>query len=270
MPSPFPGMDPYLESPSFWGGFHSNLYNRIQTALNAQLPDGYYADIEEYVWLQEDQSEERLLLGRPDAFVTEKNGRSAPSSGKGGVATYSLPERVSLPKAAKRKHRLVKIVGPDNQTVVTVIEVLSPSNKERGIDREKYLNKRDEYLGSGTNFIEIDLLRDGGRMPLGKPSPRTADYYIFVCRGKNYPDAEVWPFTIRDQIPLFPVPLKPDDGETPLDIQSCITEIYKANRYSMRIDYSNPPTPPFSPVDAEWASERLKSTGAKKQKKSSK
>jgi hypothetical protein len=175
---------------------------------------------------------------------------------------------VTLPKAAKRKHCLVKIVGPDHLTVVTVIEVLSPSNKERGTERERYLNKHDEYLGSGTNFVEIDILRDGGRMPLGKPPTRTADYYIIVSRGCNYPHAEVSPFTIRDQIPLFPVPLKPKDGEVLLDLQSCVTEIDNTNRYAMRIDYSKPPIPPFGSVDTDWVGELLKSTAGKKQKKS--
>ncbi|MGL6094387.1 MAG: DUF4058 family protein, partial [Fimbriiglobus sp.] len=38
MPSPFPGMDPYLEDPTYWGGFHTNLYTGIQRALNQTLP----------------------------------------------------------------------------------------------------------------------------------------------------------------------------------------------------------------------------------------
>ncbi len=267
MPSPFPGMDPYLAPPRLWGGFHTNLYTRIQTALNSQLPNGYFADIDEYVWLQEDQSEERQLLGKPDTFVTDKNGTPPTiASGKGGIATMPPPVQVTLPKAKKRKHRFVKIVGPDHVRVVTVIEVLSPSNKERGEDREKYLDKRDEYLGTGTNLVEIDLLRDGAHMPFGKPSPQISDYYHFVCRSRNYPHAEVWPFTIRNPIPAIPVPLKPEHGDTQLDLQSCVTEIYDTNRYAMRIDYSQPPTPPLGSLDAEWANELLKKH-AKKRKK---
>jgi hypothetical protein len=267
MPSPFPGMDPYLESSVFWGGFHSNLYSRIQTVLNRRLPEGYFAEVDEYVWLETDQSEERQLLGKPDTYITDKNRSSAPIvSGRGRIATMPEPVQVTLPKAKKRKHRFVKIVGPDHVLVVTVIEVLSPSNKERSGDREKYLEKRDEYLGTGTNLVEIDLLRDGARMPFGKPSPEIADYYLFVCRGRSYPHAEVWPFTIRDSIPQIPVPLKPGHSDTPLDLQSCVSEIYDTNRYSMRIDYSQPPTPPFGTVDAEWATALVKKNAAKRKK----
>ena len=103
-------------------------------------------------------------------------------------------------------------------------------------------------------------------MPFGKPSPQISDYYLFVCRGCNYPNAEVWPFTIRDAVPPIPVPLKPEHGDTPLDLQSCLSEIYNTNRYAMRIDYSQPPTPPFGSNDAEWATELLKKNAAKKKK----
>jgi hypothetical protein len=267
MPSPFPGMDPYLEGSIFWGGFHTRLYNAISQKLNGQLPEGYFAEIDEYVWLQAEQPEVRQLLGKPDTFVTDKNGSSATSAaGKGGIAIMPPSMHVTLPKAKKRKHRFVKIVGPDHVRIVTVIEILSPSNEERGEEREKYLDKRDEYLGTGTNLVEIELLRDGARMPFGKPSPMVADYYLFVCRGCNYPQAEVWPFTIHNPIPSIPVPLKPEHGDTQLDLQSCVTEIYDTNRYAMRIDYSLPLAPPLSTPDAEWATELLKKH-AKKRKK---
>ena len=267
MPSPFPGLDPYLECNGLWAGFQSNLYNRIQTALNQKMPDGYYAEIDEYVWLETEQCDERLLLGKADAFLSDKNGTPLDMTwGQGGVATTSEAVRVTFPKAKKRKQRFVKIVGPDRVRVVTVIEVLSPSNKERSQDREKYLDKRDEYLGTGTNLVEIDLLRDGARMPFGKPSPRITDYYLFICRGSNYPQAEVWPFSIREPIPTLPIPLKPEDGETPLDLQNCVTEIYNTNRYAMRIDYSRPQTPPFAESDEDWAAKLLK-THREKMKK---
>jgi hypothetical protein len=261
-------MDPYLESSVSWGGFHSRLCVAISDKLNGTMPARYYAEIDEYVWLEEEQPEKRLLLGKPDTFIRDTNSTSRKMvSGAGGVAIITQPVQITLPESKKRKHRFVKIVGPDHVRVVTVIEVLSPSNKERGPDREKYLSKRDEYLGSGTNLVEIDLLRDGGRMPLGRPSPRIADYYLFVCRGSDYPKADVWPFTIRDPIPPIPVPLKPEHGDTPLDLQSCVSEIYDTNRYSMRIDYSQPPAPPFGSLDAVWAKELLHKYARKGKKK---
>lgn len=267
MPSPFPGMDPYLEAPEFWGGFHVRLYNKIGESLNATLPEGYYAELDEYVWLQEEQSEERERLGKPDTFISDQNGAHESAKGKGGIAIMPSPVYVSLPKAIKRKHRFVKIVGPDRLTVVTVIEVLSPANKAKGEERKTYLDKRGEYLATGTNLVEIDLLRDGGRMPFGEPPPKMADYYLFVCRKSEYPRAEVWPFTIRYSIPTIPVPLKPEHGDVPLDLQRGVLEVYDLNRYSQRIDYSNPPEPALRRPDAEWAAELLQKHARKSKKK---
>jgi hypothetical protein len=266
-------MDPYLETPRLWGGLHTNLYTRIQTALNQSLPSGYYADIDEYVWLQEEQLEDQLedqpmrrkLFGKPDVQVIARNGKSL-SPQKGGTATIPPPVQVTLPKARKRKNRFVKIVGPDQMRIVTVIEVLSPSNKEKGEDREKYLNKRAEYLGAGVNRVEIDLLRHGTRMPLGKPSPVVADYYLLVCRARQYPQAEAWPVTIRDPLPTIPVSLKAEHGDSTLDLQSCLAEIYDTNRYAMRIRYTERLAPPLSIRDAEWASELLKKHSKKRKK----
>jgi Protein of unknown function (DUF4058) len=51
MPSPFPGMDPYLESPGLWPDVHHQLISEFQALLVAQLRPRYYAtvDIRTYV-----------------------------------------------------------------------------------------------------------------------------------------------------------------------------------------------------------------------------
>jgi hypothetical protein len=256
-------MDPYLEAPAYWSGFHTNLYLQIQLTLNRTMPEGYYAEIDEYVWLQPEESDKRILLGKPDTFVARRKGAQAGSGTVGDVAVIAPPVTVTLPKARKRSRRFVKVVAPDGATVVSVIEVLSPSNKGNAEDRKKYLEKRAEYFATGTNLVEIDLLRGGDRMPLGRPSPPAADYYVFVCRGKEYPRADVWPFTIRDPIPAVPVPLKPEHPDVPLDLQACVTEIYDTQRYAGRVDYTCELTPSLREADATWAAERLKSRATK-------
>jgi len=265
MPSPFPGMDPYLEAPAFWSGFHLRLIAAISTELNRHLPERYYAEIDEYVWLHtEDDGTE--LLGKPDVFVPDKNGSHTKTRGgqPNSAAVLAPPVDVTMPRAKKRKQRFVKIVAADHQTVVTVIEILSPTNKVTSEGRKKYLEKRNEYLGSTTSFVELDLLRAGERMAMGRPSPPDADYYFFVCRGGKYPKAQVWPFTVRDPIPAFPVPLGPKDADVPLNLQYCMAEIYDSSRYGMRIDYSQSTAPALRPADAEWAAELLKKSAKKK------
>lgn len=267
MPSPFPGMDPYLEDPAFWAGFHVSLIVHISAALNRVLPDKYFADVDEYVWLQAEDEDERQLLGRPDAFVTGTASNAPVSPSPSAATAFAPPVTVTLPTAKKKKHRFVKIVGPNHGTVVTVVELLSPSNKRKGEDREKHLAKRAEYLGTRTNLVEVDLLRAGQRMPMGTPQPPDADHYVFVCRGGSYPRAGVWPFTVRDTIPAVPVPLGREDPDVRLDFQPLVAEIYEAGRYATRIDYSLPPVPALRPVDAAWAADLLKKQATKKKKK---
>jgi hypothetical protein len=43
MPSPFPGMDPYLEAPPIWPDFHDAVAGQIRAALNQTLRAPYYA-----------------------------------------------------------------------------------------------------------------------------------------------------------------------------------------------------------------------------------
>src|SRR5438874_11797542 len=47
MPSPFPGMDPYLETPNLWPDVHHELISQIRSALNPALLPRYvsWADL---------------------------------------------------------------------------------------------------------------------------------------------------------------------------------------------------------------------------------
>ena len=264
MPSPFPGMDPYLEDPVYWGGVHSRLIAGLDAELNRILPDGYFADVDEHVWLQAEEPEDRRLLGRPDNLVTYTNGTEAHRKRSGGVAVAEPTTEAVLPTVRRETQKYVKVVAPDHSTVVTVIEILSPSNKSS--DRGKYLAKREEYIAARTNLIEVDLLRDGQRMPMGRPSSPGGDYYIFASRSIDYPSVQVWQLTVRDSLPNFPVPLRPEDGEIAIPLQSLFDELYDAKRYSRRIDYSIPPVPPLRSTDAVWAVDLLMKASRKKKK----
>jgi hypothetical protein len=257
-------MDPYLEEPAFWGGLHSRLIASLDGALNRLLPDGYYADVDEHVWLQAEEPEERRLVGRPDNFVTHRNGTESHRVQSGGVAVAEPTTEAMFPIQKRETQKYVKVVGPDRSTVVSVIEILSPSNKSS--DRSRYLAKREEYLAARTNLVEIDLLRDGQRMPMGRPSSPGGDYYYVVARGASYPAVQVWRFTVRDRMPNFPLPLLERDGDLAIPFQSLFDAVYDTKRYSTRIDYSLPPIPPLRSLDAEWAADLLKKPARKRKK----
>ena len=258
MPSPFPGMDPYLEEPSLWPDVHTTLLVEMRTALNAILPERYGTFIDRYVWLHEPDAEARTLLGKPDTFIAERG----LTGGQMGVATLA-PAVVILPAVRRQGQRYLRIIDRRNRRVVTVLELLSPSNKETGSDRENYLTKRNEYLAAGTNLVEIDLLRGGQRLPLGEPNPAPADYYVLVSRASEFPRAGIWPFSVRDPFPPVLVPLNPEDQPVTLDVKACLDLVYDKARYDLELDYSVPPVPPLREPDAAWASQLLasRSTG---------
>jgi hypothetical protein len=261
MPSPFPGMDPYLEG-SLWPDVHWSLIYSFRAAIAAQLPDGYAARIDQYVWLQDVDTEEKWRQGKPDAFVIESGGRAAKPGRQAAVAEPTM--YVTFPAAKRTGNRVIKIIDQKDRRVVTVIELLSPANKTPGEDRTFYLDKRKEYLATDTNLVEIDLLRDGDRLPMGKPKPRPADYYVVVSRAEVFPQVAVWALTVRDALPTIPIPLKEGDPDVSLALRPCLDRAYDDARYDDGIDYTQPPDPVLRRPDAEWAAELLKKHARKK------
>ena len=255
MPSPFPGMDPYLERPEFWKECHTALIYLIHAQLNARLPEGYMASTDIHVWLQEADAESRRVRREPDVIVSESTG------GGSAVALQSkaqaAPTEVTLPVVERKGSRFVTIVDKSNNRVVTAIEILSPANKTSGPDRDAYLAKRDDYFLAKVNLVEIDLLRSGLRPPISEQDQPPFDYYIMVCRNSRFPKAGFWRIGIREALPSIPVPLKPEDADCPLDLRACLDRGYEVGRWARKANYNMPSDPPLSEPDATWARELL-------------
>ena len=263
MPSPFPGMDPYLEHPAYWSGFHTRYIVALSEAITPLLPRGYFAEVQQYIWLEAEDDPERRWVG-PDVYVGERKGKRPPST-KPAVTTAPTAV-VTIPMPKKPGKRYISIHDKDRNQVVTVVELLSPSDKGARKDRTNYLAKREEYLGAGVNFVEIDLLRAGARPPTGDPAPPDGDYFILVSRADTFPEVSVWAFTVRDPMPVIPVPVKPQYDSIPLALRPALDRTYEGARYGDRIDYTQPPTPALRTVDGEWAAGLLNKP-AKKRKK---
>lgn len=257
MPSPFPGMDPYLESPRHWGSVHNRLNGAIEAQLNRGLPPGYVAELDQYVWLTEEPGEPELLV-RPDAIVAR---RDDPHSSNGGgmalvVAQSVLAEptvETTLGKSKRRRKTVVKITTADGAQVLTLLEVLSPSNKSRGAGRTAYLARRSEYLAAGVNLVEIDLLRAGDRPPVGAPQLPATDYYVVICPAERPTKALVWAFGVREAIPVVAVPFKAGLAPVALDVRACLDRAYDDGRYRDKLRYDGACDPPLRKGDGEWA-----------------
>lgn len=268
MPSPFPGMDPYLEAPHIWPDLHNALAGGIRSELNQTLPRPYYARMEmrtELGIVEDGKSRQRII---PDITVVRL---PHPQAAPGGVAVIDHPRRgISnsvefLMQSEPIRHYFVEIRdSSQGHKLITLIEILSPSNKRRGPDREAYRAKQREVLESDAHLIEIDLLRSGDRvMPdvnltaLIHQLDQPVDYLVLVNRAWRRGGVlayQVFPFGLREWLPCIPVPLKQDEPEVPLDLQFVFNRAYDGGPYRRgAVDYNRPPEPPLSGDDAGWA-----------------
>jgi hypothetical protein len=150
--------------------------------------------------------------------------------------------------------------------VITVLELLSPANKLSAQGRRQYETKRAHVLGSQTNLIEIDLLRNGRPFPIDappetRPALQRAHYRAIVSRAQQRPRADAYAFTVRDPIPDLPVPLRPGDDALTLPLNDLLHEVYERGQYGLAVDYRRPPPPPpVEDEDAAWIATRLAKT----------
>jgi hypothetical protein len=252
-------MDPFIEDPALWAGFHSAMPVYIRSALSPHLPEGYFIDIDRGVWIDSDETPE--FLGRPDAYVGMFDTSDDDDEG-GGVAVTSMaviakPTKVVEFEATATRQKALKIIDKSSNKVVTAIELLSPSNKDPHDGRASYLRKRNDYFAAGVNLVELDLLREGERLPMGRPKLAPFDYSALVSIAVQFPRVPLWAWTIRDPFPELPVPLKPRDGFIPMSLKPCLDQAYLDGRYGDRIDYRKKPAGGLTRSDRAWLEKRL-------------
>ena len=245
MPSPFPGMNPYLERATAWESFHPGFIAAAQIHIASQLPHDYVIRIENRLYIHESPIDRRFL-GHSDLGIAH------PTISNGGVATIeAAPVQITILDAVDiERIGFLTIRDRDGNDLISVIELLSPTKKYSGPDREQYLGKRRELLRSRTHFVELDLLRGGPRMP--PEELPTCDYCAIVSRVETRPKAGVWPWRMRDPMPPVPIPLRAPHPDASLNLKLLIDQIYDGGRYGNYI-YSGPPEPLLSPDDAVWA-----------------
>ena len=272
MPSPFPGMDPYLESPDVWPDFHDALTAQIRGELNRILPPAYYAQLEmrPEIGIIGDDTRRHIV---PDVSVQQSRPGHSNSPG-GSVAVLNGPRTDISPSlqitvaSEPIRHHFVEVRAQRGRVLVTLIEIVSPSNKCPGVDRQAYQDKQQEVLGSDASLVEIDLLRSG-RPVVGGPEVTEAvgrlqqrvDYVVLVGRAWRRGaqlDHQLFPLTVHDILPCIPVPLRQGEDEIPLDLQYIFNLAYDSGPYRRgAVDYTSDPAVPLVPEDRAWANELL-------------
>jgi hypothetical protein len=246
VPSPFPGMNPYLEGSGDWEDFHGGFLHRLRAQLTLKVIPRYRVRVDKQVYLREMPDLPWRLVGKPDLAVTGGHGAATVA-----VAVMDSPVKVQLQLAAVEEVSLrrLEILDTDSEEVVTVLELLSPANKSKGSDRVQYLRKRERLIESGVNFVELDLLRGG---PRTSPDIPACDYCALVARIAEVPTAGVWPWRLADPMPPIPVPLRPGEPEPTLDLKAALDAVYDEAGYDYTV-YRREPDPALTAEQAAWA-----------------
>lgn len=260
MPSPFPGMDPYLERPDLWPSFHDSLVNCIRGALQPVLRPRYLPVTQHRLYVVEAYDATR---------ADDQADHSSPREGTAsGIPGAEAPAVFKLQREPVREP-LIHIIDPsaDNRAV-TVIEVLSPANKKPGPGHVSYIREREEAWEDGTNLVEIDLLHAGE--PAVRVSAENLDllrpwrYLVAVTRG-NPAQQEVYALPLQRRLPRIAIPLGEDDPDVTLDLQEVFTRCWEEGFDPNTLGYGAPPPGVWTVSEILWCEQQLRQAGYRSQ-----
>jgi hypothetical protein len=214
---------------------HNRMIVAIADDLSSKLRPRYRVAIDQRIYLSSGDARQVVV---PDVTVTQQSPIKSPA-----VATLTppitTPIAISLELPEEIRESYLEVREAATGRVVTIVELLSPKNKRNGEGRIAYDRKRQQVLASATHFVEIDLLRRGKPFPLGQQQIATP-YYVLVARGDQRPHADLYPFTLREPMPSFPLPLEGTDEEPVVILQEIFDGVYDRAGFDLAIDYGQP------------------------------
>ncbi|NEP77773.1 MAG: DUF4058 family protein [Okeania sp. SIO3C4] len=242
MPSPFPGMDPYLEG-YLWPDVHNALANKIRQKLTPQLRPRYAARLEVYV-VEDSFPESEVGILYPDVEIMQLRQPKITNIPPGTSGATALTPPLSLPIFQPVPVRLsnVEIRDTAQNVLVTCIEVLSPVNKrEPGLTN--YRQKRKGLYEAGVHLVEIDFLPRGTR-PFAHAQMPDVAYGVALTRS-HAKFIDIWPLTLQDLLPTIPIPLRSPDSDVVLNLSAALNEVCDEAAYDLSINYSEAQPPPI-------------------------
>src|SRR4051794_13391764 len=222
MPSPFPGMDPYLEDEALWPAFHHQLVLSLYQVLLPGLVDRYRAR------------------------VAQRN---------------YVTEQALFTSVVREEHHedFVEVRQRQDGRLVTLVEVVSPCNKLSAQGRTSYLDKRREARTAGASLVEIDLVLQGSpTLDYSRDGLPDWDYAVTVTRSTKPEQYEIYTATLQKRLPRFRLPLAADDRDTVLDLHTAFSRCYDQGGFSAKIDYKRDPATPLNDEDRRWLDDLLK------------
>ncbi len=222
MPSPFPGMDPYLENEDHWSTFQPLLVHAVHQLLQPGLLDRYRARV--------------------------------------GERQYTS-EQILFTSISREEHEesFIEVRQRSDGRLITLIEAVSPANKTTAEGRKVYCERRDEAKRMSVNLVEIDLILQGTPLiEYAQDSVPTWDYAVVVTRWTQPDRCEIYSTTLAKRLPRFRLPLASDDRDTVFDLQAAVARAYEQGGFSGRIDYAKTPQARLSDENRKWMNDLLK------------
>jgi hypothetical protein len=222
MPSPFPGMDPYLEDPQIWPTFHHDLVLSLYQILLPGLVDRYRARINQ---------------------------------------RHYVTEQALFTSVVREQHRedFIEIRHRGDGRLITLLEVVSPTNKTSATGRQVYLDRRKAGKASGANLVEIDLVLQGQpTLEYSREGLPDWNYAVTVTRTTQAERFEIYTATLKKRLPRFRLPLAADDRDTVLDLHGAFNRCFDQGGFAEKINYQADPPTPLNDEDRLWLDELLK------------
>jgi hypothetical protein len=222
MPSPLPGMDPYLEDDALWPHFQHQLVLSLYQHLLPVLVDRYRARVAQR------------------CYVTEQ-----------ALFTSIIRE--------PHNEDYIEIRQRADGRLITLLDVVSPSNKLSPGGRAAYHATRREGRSAGAGMVEIDLLLRGQPMlEYSRDGLPDWDYAVTVTRSPQPDRYEIYTATLQKRLPRFRLPLAADDRDTVLDLQTVFSRCYDQGSFASKVDYKRDPSTPLNDEDRRWLDETLR------------
>ncbi|MCI0680607.1 MAG: DUF4058 family protein [Gemmataceae bacterium] len=221
MPSPMPGMDPYLEDDKLWPLFHTHLVHSLYQLLLPGLMDRYRARLAERKY---------------------------------------VVEQALFTSVVREDHRepYLEVRQRADGRLITVVDVVSPANKGTASGRRAYLDKRQEFRQQNASLVEIDLVLQGSPVQdFSREGLPDWDYAVAVTRSVQPERYEIYTATVDKRLPRFRLPLASDDRDTVLDLQAAVARSYDQGDFAKQIDYARDPLTRLNDTQKKWLSARL-------------
>jgi hypothetical protein len=261
-------MDPYLEYSGLWPDVHATLVMGYRDLLAAQLRPKYIVRVEERAYVAvESDAPVGLQLRIPDVEIASRPSweeRVVHVGDEASQVEVAEPVIATTWFEEEVREAFLNIIDRESRDVVTVIEVLSPTNKLAGTaGRKSFEEKRREIMHSPRHWVEIDLLRGSRMVRVPKRKVSAHEYIVHVSKSDLRPRGLLYPIRLAQRLPIIPIPLKPEDPDARLDLQVVLDSAYDRAGYDLEIDYRAEARPPLEGELAVWADELLRSNGVR-------